>query len=362
MNNNISLPFNFNVPYKTYPSSTYPLSIASSHYDISNILASYYINICFPKLTHNKPSALTPFLRCDHFAKLGLFESEQLEDTCDISSEQAVIEWIIESIKNRWYVYSTVNEYYVIKTESYQQKHFPHPGLIYGCNFSEKTFNWAAYLYLDNKRRYNTVCMNFTDAFLALTSMLGERAKYPDWQNIIRVRPCKYLLPQLDLINAGKQIGNYLKSRGFYKFGQDNGISEMPDNEWVKIKANSLYNWGLDTYSTYSEFLINSVHNNIPIDMRSTRAFMEHKNIMERNLALWSGLSSALPHKILARKYHSIVQWAHALHLLSLNYNSSGRTKICSDKLIQHVKFWDTIRDDDEYVLRTIVCGLQMHL
>jgi hypothetical protein len=299
-------------------------------------------------------------MRPRNFCALGMMESQAANIPYEEINSQALVNWMVEGLNAQWYILCPAsNEYHIPGTYSHQRRNFMHPGMIIGYDPDRSAFQWVTYLKNDRYGiSYGAVAVPFAQAIKALCSRSGIEPGPGQRQWPLRIRPKGPDCVRFDFATARIQLKNYLNGRGAGEVERGGRIAELPETAWLASSEKLFGWWGLASYGAYGLYLSQASTQGGRIDMRNTRAFLEHKEIMNRNLCFWANFLGWPNPTVLPAKHESIVAWSRALHYISLGYNTQGRSAEWKGKLLAQAEKWEEMRDLEEEILQETLNGL----
>ncbi|BDU21600.1 hypothetical protein [Dyella sp. GSA-30] len=321
-----SLPFNEDVPYKTYLETAYALGIVSTRFDVRNLLCTSYVNLAATPPQLMRPGAcplyILPWNTIRRFSVLGYFQTSKPDFELKTVSCQSLIEWIIEALCGGCYVYATVNERFVPETSSHAKGvDYTHPCLLTACDSERRLLKGYTYR-ADGS--FGAISLPFADMAAGFL-LRGDRDKMLDSHFF---EPALF---KIALRNDSAPMGNF-DARPIAEALQDYALCQAP-RAWKG--GEDIY--GLAAVQHVVADVSESVRLSRAVDLRATRALMEHREIMRGNIRYIGdnvyvhGLSK------MQSAYQAVATWAKNLHLLCYDHSLS-RWNLADDRerLSQH--------------------------
>lgn len=250
---------NDNPSIKSYMHHAYILSILEGKKDIEEWLMNSYIFVRWG-MTPNQ------FNFIYYFPYTWLKCIEVQEDVYKNIIKSNFEEFVIESIKNNYYVYAYVDDYYLPGREAYNKYHFSHDLLIYGFNLDRE--NFLAIGYFDNI--YKRKEIPFKDIVL-MHSQYEFSVNEPLVQLLKLNSNVGY---KFDIRYMYNSLITYLNGGDPYKFDLDKRYgSNWPGNVY-----------GYKTYDSLLNYLHQSYAENKKFDLRYFSVLLEHKIMLERKV------------------------------------------------------------------------------
>jgi hypothetical protein len=312
-------PYELDVPYRALLTWSYPLGILAAHGDINAVIANYYGSLFFPKAKINGAKdvmipRILPAYTLDTFSALGYLESEIYDLMLEDISPGRVIDFVIESVAQGWYISTNANKYY-IPGPAHRWYDFRHPILVTGFNGTERSFTIITYT---SNGEYGRVCVAQHLLGRALISRATfERMIRTDYRNTVRrlrlFRPRKVPLAVVDCKSIAEQMKNYLAAipPPFGVLNPIQGIDEF--DHPAHFTERCLF--GIATYEGFRGYFDYIHRSPKHFDARVTRTLVEHKKMMLSRIELLER-SGFVDQKLqLSARFRPIAHWAQAIHL-----------------------------------------------
>lgn len=167
-----------------------------------------------------------------------------------------IIKYLSELIKSGCYITGAYNERYIPGKMVYQQADFLHDYILYGVNENRKIFYSAGYL---KDKRYRSYEISFSDFINSIYNTSNDRIQFGFWTYN---KEYEY---EFNRERIRGELDEYIKSTTSHNFRKD-------------------VFYGVEANRKLKEFFLYCINNyDTPIiDLRYSRAYMEHKNIFFR--------------------------------------------------------------------------------
>lgn len=195
-----------------------------------------------------------------------------------------------DMINHGYYIYGLYNELYIQGKSAYHNYDFVHDYLIYGYDDDIKSFKSVGYLKNQKYKRYN---INYDDFHNSLKHFCFSRLS-------IHFHKINFnFQPQINISLITNAINDYLLS-------QQNSSN---------IKTDDIY--GINVWHKLAEQILTT--SNSALDIRSFRAFVEHKAIMHLRFKILS--SDYVSTELSEAYYTQVYTETEMVYNLSLKYN-----------------------------------------
>lgn len=305
--NKIILPFQINVICKGYHGIAFPLGVIQSHIaDFDKWICNKFINF-----TYRSDASKYAIVEND-----GWSVEDGLTQRFEMTLAPSTISWnLIDFVElnkrmlaQGTYILGIYNEYYVPCKKPYQRRDFTHDYIIFGYDDEKEVFKSAGYV---NSGNYEYFDLRYEDYINSINSIRTHKF----WINYNSMKPNYEPVIRIDkIIN---ELGNYLNSqKDNFTIGSKDvfGVSACDKlAEYVKCGKNNL------------------------LDLRFTRAYMEHKAVM--NLRL-----NTLHNEKIIKNRHTLEAYSENVYSkacnafnLSIKYNLTKRPEIL-ETLYRYIK------------------------
>lgn len=145
------LPLEKNPVIRTYQHLAYSFSILGTDQNSCNWLCNQYT-----QLINDGKNSMTFYL--DFLHRQDALECERISCETIKKFKIDIVELIRDKIKEGWYVYICIDEFYIPERDAYQKEHFIHDCLVYGFDDFKKEFHIIGYndkeMYQDSRVSY----------------------------------------------------------------------------------------------------------------------------------------------------------------------------------------------------------------
>lgn len=307
----------------------YAMSIAEQHPDFNNWILNNYIQLTFDYCNVVKEGIVIDFLGGTIFDSVELLYYEDCDKIkiLNENTDDAIIHFIEQSIKNDKYICTMLNEFYVPNRSSYRKEDFEHDVLIYGCSTEKKRINIIGY---NEKKEYKVSSISydeFCEAFRTSNSMLKRIgvnwSRYYFDINVLENSLFDYLFG----VNCMEKLDNYIDT-------------EKGDLSFFlgKFSLHKRIAWGLDIYPAIIEYVLWKKELLSTLDIRIFYILYEHKRCMRKRLSLLEKkITFNINYSIKAYEY--LEEEAKIILYRSMKYNISSTAKGSAlDMIIKKVK------------------------
>lgn len=310
----IKLPFDMDPPLKTYHNLAHPLGILGGNMPDQAIwfpwLCQKYINCSV---------SYSPELKFDVYATDRFFEKDKVFHVLDLSvpkngwkailedglgmSEYAFIDFVKRCLSQEFYVRGIYNEKYISSKGSYQRRDYPHDYLLFGFDDEKQGFYSVGYT---KTGRYEEFIIPYEQYYTAI---------FPGACSDLSMKVIKWNQDrsyETSFPVVLRDLRHYLNSTAY------------------RPPSSPEASYGLSAWRK----LIEDIKSSDYIDVRFTKLFAEHRNLMLRRLQYF-GKQGVIDGSI-GEAYSPSKEAADKAHLLSLKYNmtQNGNYKAASAKCI----------------------------
>lgn len=166
----INLPINDNPILDTYNFESLPYSIISSDKQSNGWEANNYIMLVMQKYFQNKPVPFGFYLP-DYRKIPGLDCITANREFINKVLNVELIEFISNSLKNGWYIYLNLNDYYIPDRKAYSLEHNSHDFLVYGIDLSSEEILLFGYSKRNKLEKMKISINNFIEAYYSLDAI-----------------------------------------------------------------------------------------------------------------------------------------------------------------------------------------------
>lgn len=339
----LSLPFETNIPIRSYLDHALPLSIVVHDPRHLDALYASFIQVFFPddKLDYDRVMML-PSLRTVEWRQLGFLDTELLDTRARaLGRPEGLFDALVRQLDQGRYIESQIDEFFLPGRPCYHKAHSVHDNMLVGYDLDARVFLVAGY-----GRDYEVAEMSFDDvarSFFDVPLLQRKRRLFRMiWRKDGEKRPF-----DLDLMAA--QLDDYLRSRA----------SMTPD----EISSAQLYwkarrftgTWGLDVYDALIDFITRIVRDRVALDLRVTRTLWEHKACMLARIRHLEANGYVPEGLALSRAYAPVERLAKAIRFAAYEYDAAGRTQVPTDGIAENLR---AMRETEAAVLSRLLTSL----
>lgn len=191
-------------------------------------------------------------------------------------SRKKILNFIIQSINNNYYVNVYVDEFYLQNTLCYKTEHYPHEQLVYGYNLIKKEFK---FLGIDKKGRVlkqNISFELFIESMFALQDDYFKQFQYDQIKQFpyFRLYKKKTEWVDFDIRIIVKQLEDYINGTDIFTLY----ATISPSISYLH-KEHQIFS-GINVYDNFANY-INTLNNNELINIQFAYALLEHITIMK---------------------------------------------------------------------------------
>jgi hypothetical protein len=235
-----------------------------------------------------------------------------------------IISIIEECIDNGVYIVGFFNERYIPNKYAYNKYDYTHEYLLYGYDKEKSKFTSIGY---NENNRYEEYFITYNDYIKSIECM--------NVFDIYLVQLNKKFEFSLDINYIIQDLSEYLSS------------SNTREDNKKKL-------YGLNCWRHFIENTKKDIQKNSCIDIRHTRLFMEHKNLMLKRIEYLKQVGFIKNNL----SYKDIQDEASKAYLLSLKYNMTQNNSI-AEKIIN---LYNDILIDEEKILKEVLIEINSNL
>ena len=280
-------------------------------------LYNYYIQLQFANnINHPEIGARLDFENLFEWESCPFLYYQKIHRNLIKSGWEGITDFIVECIDQGYYLYFTVDSFYINIYQAYQVFHFIHPLLVYGYSLDKKVFYVADNCH-DGKYSYETV------AFEQLVQGYDEAVNYDEEFYLDAVNIVKYQKRDrfynwhhdytFDVNLVKSTIEDYLSSKGLVEHGM------VP----LKKKKKETLVYGVECY----DYLLNYLKNldQYKYDHRTFFVLYEHKKIMTERIRYMQDNGYLSAGDNFLECFKQIETEAEIIHNLWLKYGIKNR-------------------------------------
>nr|WP_302596542.1 hypothetical protein [uncultured Cellulosilyticum sp.] len=176
----------------------------------------------------------------------------------------SIIEFLIDSINDGYYIYIGVDEYYIPSYDSFNKQHSVHDMLVYGYDLSKEKFYIADFF---KERKYNFALCDFKEMEKAHV----QTDQSDSFNGVMLIKPKDYTYNySFCIYTVKKLIKDYIECK-------NSNLRTIMLNTNSVYKDEYLYAYGLEVYKV----LKTSLYTLTIKDIRPFYVLYEHKKIMK---------------------------------------------------------------------------------
>jgi amino acid adenylation domain-containing protein len=320
---NVRLPFELNVPLRTFLSDAYPLGILWKKTSFREWFLHFNVNLAFraPEdgfdgipLAHHLLFPV-PTTNLAHWREMGFLDFHVYDfEFVQAYDDNELLRFLSSQVREGRYLLVYGDEYYLSRRD--RSTHIRHETLIVGLSEETGSFLTAAY---DEAGEYKFMAQRFEAVIRALKSPYTDERPF-----LISILP-KEDIPQAEVAPdlIGRQIDDYLNSR---PSATQYPWIEVAEN-WRRHPVKSQLTFGLACYDEIARYLAFYFERPKEIDPRCTRLLWEHKKLLALRVDY---LADAIAHpalKDMKLEYKEVEKTARLVHQLAcVGYMSEDGT------------------------------------
>lgn len=299
-----TLPFCMETECKSYHNNAFKLGIIKANLkDYNRWLSNKLINsICTYVYEDDYP--YFEILEEDLWElDYGFAECQTISITPELFQNGVIqlVDLVRYMLQSGYYVIGFYNEYYIPGKKAYGEYNFWHDYILYGYDDEKQVFQSAGYLKDGKYKAYEISYKNYFEGVCHLGKECADFWFYRMKEDYrVEVKPDQIL----------RGLKDYLNST--YK----------PKEDGMK-KA---YYFGIAAWEMYADYMLQEKYRYM--DLRFSRAFMEHKVIMLNRLQVLYEEGYLKDEEIVLRYKSEIAEKAGTIHLLCLKFNQVEDPKI----------------------------------
>ncbi len=260
----VILPFELSPIIRTYLNHAYPFGIVEGHFGknfVSELMCDIYVNCLYSQEDRNN---FYQYPEDGWFEKCGLMRQEPYvcrEKTMECVQE--AIEEVRRRLSNGQYVYASPNEGYISVVSRGRIYDFDHECLLYGFDDAAGVYMSAGYI----NGRYVPYAIPYGEYEAALLNVQKSDIELL----FFRVNR-KYIFPGINAKNVADRLSEYYDSYipGF--------LSRRELSQYI---SSGRLKFGRNAWREFALYLRDIGNECKQVDMRYTRSFMDHKQLMK---------------------------------------------------------------------------------
>ncbi len=329
----IDLPFTMPPPVWSYSHHAIVSGIAAATGRPRNLQFNYYVNLRCPNriragsLGGDTMLNFEPSITIGRLGQAGMIEWR----TTGTEVPASPLETLVQAMLEGFYPVAIVDKYFIPGTAGYRRAPTPHWVIFYKHLPERQSFAGAAYRQDGDFREVTVPYGLLNQALLAKSVETFVRKYNLDRIQFVRVgnAPDEEINPRI----IARQLEDYMACR-------DNARSYLNPN-----LCNSAVNppkdvvYGIQAYERLREHLLRAVKGEERIDLRATRAILEHKELMYSRVKAMAGLLQRPEHLLdLARQDKAAGTELQLRAVSQASYREEGALKESDvNRLIQSI-------------------------
>jgi hypothetical protein len=311
-------------PVKGYLHHAYHLSVAQEHPSFIEWFNSNYIQLRY----YPKNNWLN-FYKMDQYP---LLDVQIVKNEFLRVNQIDIIDFTVNSIKQGYYVWLYIDEYYDPNRESYNKKNQVHENLLYGYNQDYSCFYTAGF---DQKQIYSFSEIRFSD-FLKAYNVV------PDHFPVKMLKLNENFTYHFNLQYVKEILTDYIYSKNT---SERNGMLENSTSDCF---------YGIDSYKYLKIYFENVLKDEIPSDIRLLHILLEHKDCMLSRIKYLSDNKYLMDADPIIDSYREIQKKVLTLRNLQLMYDMKGNKKY----LYRLINYIDEIAIEEPNILIQLLEGI----
>lgn len=340
----IALPFETDIPIRSYLDHAFPLSIVVHDPQHVEALFGSFVQLFFPddKLEYDRVLML-PSLRTSDWERLGFLETLLLDTRSRaLGRAEGLLVALVHHLGQGRYVEAQIDEYFLPGRPCYLSVHSVHDNMLVGYDLARRVFRIAGY-----GADYEVADVGFDDVARAFYDVPLTQRRRRLLRVVWRRSGAK---GAFDLGGMAAQLDDYLGSRATMS------PAEMREARLYWKARRFTGTWGLDVYRALIDFITRVAGGGRPLDLRVTRTLWEHKACMlarikylEANGHVDRGLS-------LSSAYAHIERLAKSVRFAAYEYHASGRQHLPTDAIVESLR---RMKESEAAVLGRLMTALR---
>lgn len=260
----VVLPFELSPIIRTYLNHAYPFGIVEGHFGknfASELMCDIYVNCLYSREDRNN---FYQHPEDGWFEECGLIKHESY--VCRDKTKECVQEAIKEArrkLSNGQYVYAAPNEGYISAVSQGKKYDFDHECLLYGFDDDAGVYMSAGYI----NRMYVPYTIPYDEYEAALLNMQNSVVELL-FYSVNKT----YTFPGINAKNVADRLSEYYNSY----------IPEfLSRQELSQYISSGMLKFGHNAWKELAIYLEDIGNGHKQVDMRYTRSFMDHKQLMK---------------------------------------------------------------------------------
>jgi hypothetical protein len=291
-------------PIIGYLHHAYQLSIAQEHPSFPQWFSTNYIQLrYYPKTNWLNFYRLELY---NGFEYCPLLDFQMLKNEFLKTNQINIIDLVINCIKNGYYIWLYIDEYYDPNRMYFNYSHVIHESLLYGYNLNTNCFYSAGF---NQQKNYSFSEISFSDFSRAFNATA-------DHLPIKILKPNEKAICEFDIKNVKDVLNDYINSENTSR------RNELINN----ITSDCVY--GLDIYKYLKLYFESLLDNGNLSDIRMLHILWEHKKCMLLRIKYLSKNEHLNNSETIISKYETIQKKVLIMRNMQMKYNMTGNKKI----------------------------------
>lgn len=306
------LPFQVDVPVRSYLQHAFPLSIVSHVRGHEERVHESFIQLFFPDRKEAYDRVLmAPALGMREWERLGFLETREI-DLRDpaLARPEGLLELLVDALEGGSYAELHVDEFFIPGRPCHGRVHSVHDNLLVGYERPADVFHLAGYA-----AEYEVARVGFghvLDGFYR--APWNERRR----RFLRLVTPREPVPRPVDAAAVARQLADYLASR------PGMAPDEMREARLYWKARRFTGTWGIETYGSFRAYLARQAEAAEPVDLRATRTLWEHKACMLARLRHLEAECLFRGARLFSAPYAPVERAARLLRLAAYEHNARG--------------------------------------
>lgn len=237
----------------------------------SNYINLYCNNLYFP----NKKELAVNFLSGSIFGGIPLLKHHEIKKSVIKNTEKELNYFIKNCLNKNYFFYTFIDEFFIPNRIAYNNTHFSHDIMIYGCNPQNGSYNVLGY---DASKKFRESIVKYNDFGNAFSNYI-ENA----YDTTVIFKKKENVNYGLNINKIITSLNDYINSSDCSEKLQMYYDSKKEDNYEInncKYFKNEKIIFGMDIYKHFKLYLEALQCGKIRFDIRSFHCLYEHKKCM----------------------------------------------------------------------------------
>jgi len=296
----VKLPYKI-PPIVCYQFHAFPLGVLALYDECMPWVYNNYISIKCGKDWRESKSLWIDFISRNISGGISCLDYYIADKTFLGKGKSIFCEYLIDSINNKFYIYTFVDLYYIPHTNAYKKSHVIHDILILGYNLTEENFIVE---HFNNEGKLAEFDVSSLELYNAFVNSIGNQNYIYNLITLFKRNQTKYVF-DLDKVKSG--LYNYLNAIDLLNYDNlsfsDDENMQYYNSEvykklknhtsgWEKMRYKNLITWGIDVYNEIIGFYSDLLDNRVYFDLRPLHLLWEHKKVMLLRISYMENLKN----------------------------------------------------------------------